>query len=169
MNKKVLSVFVSWFLIFTIVWMFSLIQFLNWYFQYADSTQDINITIDWEEPWESWTAQLSVLDKQLEKQYKALSRKLWWKYYFNNSSNDTMLIKKTYYLDWQIVTAKVVKTNKKDPLIWDFKFDKLVEWKKFIESVTITAINWEKVFWELTFKWSELWSFKSWFNVLTTE
>lgn len=172
MNKKKinpLTIFWTFFMWLTIIWMFWLMHFLNWYFKYADTIQDINNTIEWEEKWwQAWRAQLNVFDKQVEKQYQALSRKLWWKYYFNNSSTDTMLIKKTYYLDWQIVTANIIKKNNKKQQ-WDFKFDDLVKQKKSIESITITAINWEKISWELIFKWEELWADKTWFDVLTTQ
>lgn len=163
--KHLIVTIILWIILAMIFWM---ITFLNWYFKYADSYNDVSVTIDWEEKW-SWSrADLNAIDRALEKQYQALSKKLWWKYYFDNSSNESVIIKKTYYLDWQTVTVEITKTWW-EKLTWDYKFDKLVEWKNFIESVKITAINGEPIWWELIFKWSELWSWSWWLNVLSTQ
>ena len=163
--KHLIVTIILWIILAMIFWM---ITFLNWYFKYADSYNDVSVTIDWEEKW-SWSrADLNAIDRALEKQYQALSKKLWWKYYFDNSSNESVIIKKTYYLDWQTVTVEITK-KWWEKLTWDYKFDKLVEWKNFIESVKITAINGEPIWWELIFKWSELWSWSWWLNVLSTQ
>lgn len=133
----------------------SLVVFMNGYFKFIGTSKDVVKTVNGDVKW-TWMFHWNVLEKKLENSYIALSKKLWGKYYFDNSSKNKIVIKKIYYLDGQTVKAFVTFVDGSKKMFNKVKFDSIVEKKQYIKNVEIYVINGKPLSWSIIFQWSEL-------------
>ena len=127
-------------LLVSLMFNFWVVVFLNGYFKFLWTSADIMQSLDGEEKG-TGKFKANVLEESLKKSYTSLSRKLWGKYYFDNSSRNKIIIKKVYYLEGQKVKAKVIFKDKDNKVFNNVRFDDIVKKKNVIETVEIWAIN----------------------------
>jgi len=118
----------------------SLLTLVNWYFTYVETPN-----------------QLPKYQEPFKKLYQKVNKNLWWKYYYDNTNKNTVIVKKVYYLDWQIVKANITLKN------WQkatqvLNFNMLIKNKDQIQEVEVVEINANKVNGQIIFKGEELWN-----------
>lgn len=157
--KNIWYFILTTFLIISLVANLYLVVYINWYLKFVGTSHDIIRTVKWDIKWKGqfhW----NILDSNLQKSYENLSRKLGWKYYYDNSSKTKIIIKNVYYFDGQNVKAVVTFLDGTKKTFNKVKFESIVAKKDYIKQVEIFVINWKPLAWTIIFKWDELWTNK---------